>query len=380
MKHSLIVGTLLLAHSTPSHANGDPRTDSNVSVSEGAEASESVAKSSKDNSLVGRYYLSGIMETGSELLLEPGGRFEWWMSYGAVDQFAKGNWTSDGATVTLAADPAIPGSPLFSIGKQEPWNLDAEERLMTIAHEQQVADIEALCPFNPTIDENVMDEVLLYSGKVDRRTSRANVTQALAKVQAALANFEMLAALAIASGNDREARVEAANIARHEWSIAVADMNKAYKQAGKTFPHVDQPRLPKQCEIPPMPKASSSVEADWQRGILVTVRDPARHTGVPDVLVRLEFSDGNNETLITDDKGWAIAPMRLGLNVEKLTLIQVFPVERSQTFTVPSFAHGIQSVNIDLQQLEGPPFQTIHLSIDGTALIPVELNSGRYEK
>lgn len=50
---------------------------------------------------VGHYYLQGVMETGSELLLKPDGTFEWMLAYGALDQYAQGRWQSDGQTVTL---------------------------------------------------------------------------------------------------------------------------------------------------------------------------------------------------------------------------------------------------------------------------------------
>jgi hypothetical protein len=60
---------------------------------------------SLDEALVGHYYLSGVMETGSELLLKADGQFEWFISYGAVDQMAKGRWGRSGEIVTLAVDP-----------------------------------------------------------------------------------------------------------------------------------------------------------------------------------------------------------------------------------------------------------------------------------
>jgi hypothetical protein len=40
--------------------------------------------------LSGHYYLQGATEVGSELLLTEDGKFQWMLSYGAVDQFAKG--------------------------------------------------------------------------------------------------------------------------------------------------------------------------------------------------------------------------------------------------------------------------------------------------
>ena len=54
-----------------------------------------------ESSLAGHYYLSGVMETGSELLLRPDGRFQWYLSYGAADLTAEGRWQRDGGFVAL---------------------------------------------------------------------------------------------------------------------------------------------------------------------------------------------------------------------------------------------------------------------------------------
>lgn len=53
--------------------------------------------------LVGHYYLRGVMETGSELLLRADGRFQWYLVYGALDLFAEGRWQEkDGAVLLIA--------------------------------------------------------------------------------------------------------------------------------------------------------------------------------------------------------------------------------------------------------------------------------------
>ena len=54
-------------------------------------------------SLPGHYYLQGVMETGSELLLKKDGTFEWMLSYGNTDQQASGEWRASGDVVTLVA-------------------------------------------------------------------------------------------------------------------------------------------------------------------------------------------------------------------------------------------------------------------------------------
>ena len=55
------------------------------------------------SALPGHYYLQGVMETGSELLLKEDGTFEWMLSYGNTDEQASGEWRVAGDTVTLVA-------------------------------------------------------------------------------------------------------------------------------------------------------------------------------------------------------------------------------------------------------------------------------------
>lgn len=64
-----------------------------------------------DPAWAGHYYLSGVMETGSELLLRPDGTFAWMLVYGALDQEAEGRWDSDGRTITLRVAMPDPASP-----------------------------------------------------------------------------------------------------------------------------------------------------------------------------------------------------------------------------------------------------------------------------
>lgn len=52
----------------------------------------------------GHYYLRGVMETGSELMLHPDGRFQWYLVYGALDLFAEGRWTEKDGAVILTSE------------------------------------------------------------------------------------------------------------------------------------------------------------------------------------------------------------------------------------------------------------------------------------
>lgn len=52
----------------------------------------------------GHYYLRGVMETGSELMLHADGRFQWYLVYGALDLFAEGRWRERDDAVILNAE------------------------------------------------------------------------------------------------------------------------------------------------------------------------------------------------------------------------------------------------------------------------------------
>ena len=73
--------------------------------------------------LAGRYYLHGVHEVGSELVLGTDGRFSFGLSYGAVDQEAQGSWKRDGDEVVLRTDSPPPAG--FSLGEVSDQLLDA---------------------------------------------------------------------------------------------------------------------------------------------------------------------------------------------------------------------------------------------------------------
>ncbi len=63
-----------------------------------------------DQVWAGHYYLEGVMETGSELLLEKNGKFKWYLAVGALDQYAEGTWWKNGNCIGLTAAPQFLGN------------------------------------------------------------------------------------------------------------------------------------------------------------------------------------------------------------------------------------------------------------------------------
>jgi hypothetical protein len=57
-----------------------------------------------DQAWSGHYYLNGVMEVGSELLLQPDGKFKWMLAYGALDQYTEGTWWKNGNCIGLKPD------------------------------------------------------------------------------------------------------------------------------------------------------------------------------------------------------------------------------------------------------------------------------------
>ncbi|MFO1251139.1 MAG: hypothetical protein U1E77_08415 [Inhella sp.] len=74
--------------------------------------------------VVQRYSISGVAEGGG-LSLRSDGRFEFGMSYGAIDLRAQGHWRRRGQTLELLSDP--PAQPGFSISSQAEQDLSARE-------------------------------------------------------------------------------------------------------------------------------------------------------------------------------------------------------------------------------------------------------------
>jgi len=68
--------------------------------------------------MTGHYYLRGVMEVGSELLLKPDGKFEFMLANGAADYWGRGSWKAVDGAVVLTSDPSNHGDP-FALVKSE---------------------------------------------------------------------------------------------------------------------------------------------------------------------------------------------------------------------------------------------------------------------
>ena len=81
-----------------------------------------------DPKRVGHYYLNGVMEVGSELLLKPDGSFEFMLAYGALDQYGKGCWRVEGNRVLVVPAGRSAPAAQYSIEDSRFVGFSADDR------------------------------------------------------------------------------------------------------------------------------------------------------------------------------------------------------------------------------------------------------------
>ncbi len=331
-----------------------------------------------DASLAGHYYLSGVMETGSELLLKPDGQFEWYISYGAVDQTAKGRWGRTAETVTLATDVPPADAPLFRADEVIPWDSDAEHQLRRFERVELEEAVAARCPWGIAAATTLWS----YDLENPKPAGEAELAKAsAAKLAAEAARDEASRRIAIAapvtaSEDDRAD----ASVAMDVWYQAHADMAQAHHDANLPEPDIGSPAVPPECQLPAEESSRTIPESEWHRGVGVVVGDPAREMRLSRVEVTFVFGDGHRETTTTRRGGFAFTPMRNGTAVQQITLALSEPVSRTETLSITPLSEGLQAVIVDTQQVIEPVFSVMRLEVRGTELFPQDMPRGRYSR
>ena len=330
-----------------------------------------------DAALVGHYYLSGVMETGSELRLKADGRFDWYISYGAVDQVANGHWGRKDDTVTLAADLPAKGKPVFRADERLVWDEFVERQFREQARLKQEAAVLALCPWNIAAASSAppvaTDEHPVAGPEQVAKAARTKVAAEIARDAAAAA-----AAKAVAGGAG-DADRDAASAAMAAWQNAQYDMEQAHVAANLAVPLIDPPLMPAACRLPDEDRWAKIPVSEWQRGIAVLVGDPVIELQLSRVGVTFTYDDGHQEMARTA-RGWAFAPLRPGAAVTRLDLAMPSPVSRSETLRIAPLAEGVQTVIANMQQVIEPPFEVMTLEVKGRDLIPADMPRGRYSR
>lgn len=277
-------------------------------------AAPAMAEASKD--VVGHYYLQGVRETGSELLLMPDGRFQWYLAYGALDQNADGTWTRKGDVVTLTSKGPDRSKPLFLLDEQVPWEAAHERAVLEKARADRIAELDGQCPLPPSA--------------------------------------AVFAPPAIMSDGNAEAP------SAPEPDVA--------------------PDPPPGCAYPPEVRVDDDHPDLWTGGIIIGIADPEMGVAPKGVKVTLTWADGHKQTAPTASRGWALFPKRAGVKASHVELDPPFAAWGKAAFDFPPLEKGLQAFRIDARQVMAVPFETMTLRVDGADLIPEGLAPGRYVK
>ncbi|MBA4087543.1 MAG: hypothetical protein C0491_07050 [Novosphingobium sp.] len=359
---------------------GHPAT---ASTADGEESQRAATTAPQvDPGFVGHYYLSGVMETGSELLLREDGTFEWFISYGAVDQTAKGTWARERDAIVLRTASPTTGQPLFTFREVEPWSEAAEDELLRQVQDRAEEEVRARCPFlEAAVDVAAAPSVLMdvTTDAPGKDQLRSDAAKALNTATAARATAEKLAAAEIATprqGDHETAGLTAAE-AMNAWEKAKWEAIDAARKAGLPEPELV---LPAACTLPVRRTAKEIPESQWSGGLGLRVYDMASGQGARDVKVRLHLADGTKISLVTARRGLALLAEKPSSAVVAVDLAADYAPGRDQTLTIAPTTSGIIHVTIDAGQIVAPPFDTLRLPIAGRTLLFEAMGKGRYER
>ncbi|ALN79307.1 hypothetical protein [Lysobacter antibioticus] len=371
--------------------------------------------------LAGHYYLEGADDAGSELVLEPDGRFQWSLSYGLLVESASGLWNVGGNGIVLSVQPPAGDQPVFSLDQVVAWTPDAQKRLDEFAAERQDALIEEACGYLKTYQSGFEYAELVAASlsaatpvdRAGRSAAEASLAPALAALEqsrlaleataaqtkpkawqapplsnaAAVAAGEAAAGAAAAGADDGGAEqngmpqdgiFEDGALEEHQVAadIAVRTYLQRFEQAvalhakaGRAMPKQPAPRFDRERCLDPAAKA------DGRGGYAVVIGDPQRGYRAQGIGVEFVYSDGRSERTETSPGGWALAVQRPGVRLAQAILQ---PADRPrETLALDESKGRIFAIRLDTAAAMPASFEQLILTQDDGDLIAPRI-PGRY--
>ena len=331
---------------------------------------------------VGHYYLSGIREVGSELVLRADGTYDWFLAYGAVDQFSKGHWKLARAQISLIADVPEHKGPLFTPEPLRPWDEEAEQKVQDALRDAAVDAIYRHCPF--MLDEGGISA----ASTMPALPSRTATPSDLAAVELAKGieledrrEYEAAAVQAM-TGKAQDKKLHAsARAARMLWTQSSFELRIAKNAAGLPMTDDIDAKLPAECTIPQYGKRSVDLPpAQWTRGFGVKIYDPEIGQNFSGIIATFHYSDGTTVKRASDRGGDAWAPLREGVTVNMLDLEVALDGGLSkESFNFAAVREGVLPIIFHSQAVTSTAFDVMKLEIEGADLIAFE-GRGRYHR
>ncbi len=330
------------------------------------------------DALAGRYFLSGVHEVGSELLLVRDGRFSWSLSHGGVEETVEGRWSIEGNAVALVAAEPPGGSGDFHLAGKVEWNKAAATALANRRQSEALQKLASACPLASLSDAVTPARLLPEEG--EPRPSTAALAQAAAHMDAAYrAAQQALDGLKRRPDWQSDAMlVASADAAVSTARGRLARLRDLQSRAGTET--VSPPALdyPLECRLPDWER-----EATAFRGVAVQISDLGRDGEQADgIRVEAQFDE---RPVVSDvvANGYAFFPLDEGQRIRSITLSM--PGARPGegiTLPVDLAATSVQSVTADLSALETPAFMhlTLRVNEDGSLSPAGRPVGGAYRK
>jgi hypothetical protein len=321
--------------------------------------------------VAGQYYLQGAMETASEMLLRPDGSFEWYLSAGAMDAFAKGSWRREGKQVILNADPADPAKAIITEGPRIAWEIGSELSLRGALNQKSIEAAEQKCPF---LDNSVAYEL----ARDEEELTITSLEEALQSLEKTRPSVEKAMAEAAVALDDRDLR-NAAIAARAKWIEA----ETVYVRASwnQDIQPVDQPQptVPAICGLIKLPADPYMDESEWLRGVAVSVGDEKIGMTLSPPDLHAIFENGDEIPAVAKGSGYTFITKRNGQKIVGFKLTAKW-LPGGRTIPIAPIEEGTLALNIDSMLLIEPPFTEIILNISSKGLTQADGGSGIYKR
>jgi hypothetical protein len=332
------------------------------------------------NDIVGHYYLDGVRETGSELLMTADGRYQWYLSYGAVDQSSEGKWTRSSNRVVLMPDQSEQAGPTVKLGKTGPWDEPAERRYRAQLDNEAAALMIKRCPLRgyvsaPSTWTSLEDGKTDWAAVAEQAVVDAKAVKVFA--DAALARWASLPDGTAEWDKALAAATKAVGDYEHAGDVA----RYAYSKANRLPPKLPAIVYPARCDQPSRLGDSDRMQGKWHPHIALRARDPVAGLHFVDSRFILIFSDGTRADTVTGSGGWAFVPLRAGLKVTAVLVAGKDASTKGVTLPVELTGPGVLSVEVNSAAIAKPAFETMTLIVkDDGDLVPEGWSEGRYSK
>lgn len=317
-----------------------------------------VAAQPSADQLPGRYYLSGVMETGSELLLRRDGSFEWAATYGAVDAAATGRWSFDGRTIRLKAQRPHSAGTAYRLAEKGVWSERATHALELRREREAMAERAARCPLPSLAEEVVPDLSLAAYG--DKQPSPTEIAQVEAEARRArdTAQVALDRLRRTAAWQSNEALISESEAAIQAFQTRLSVAQGLHAASGTHGPEVAPLKLPAECQLPDPERLARTF-----RGVAIQLFDRERYLRGDGIRIEARY---DKRAPLSDvvERGYVFFPVGDDERIVALTLSAPgMQAGEGTTLPVRLPARAVQIIDADLGGTVTPPFQEIVLPV-----------------